>query len=230
MAFRFKQFSVTDTKSAMKVGVDAVMLGAWTDANNAIKILDIGAGTGLLSLMLAQRNANAQIDCIELNNDAFVDLQHNIKESNWSNRLNAINADFLEYDFNLKYDFIISNPPFFKPSDSKISNSRKTARIADSLNPDVLSNKVSDIISNGRFVIIYPFELRLFFIKAAFANGLYLYKQLIISDTKSNPPVRCILCFTKESVMSVSQESIIMKKDNGEYTDEYKELTGEFYI
>jgi len=215
----------------MKVGVDAVMLGAWADANNAKKTLDIGAGTGLLSLMLAQCNANTQVDCIELNNDAFVDLQYNIKESNWSNRLNAINADFLEYDFNSKYDFIISNPPFFKASDSKISNSRKTARIADSLNPFVLSNKVSDIISdNGKFVIIYPFERRLFFIKAAFANGLYLYKQLIISDTKSNPPVRCILCFTKETVMAVSQESIIMKKDNGDYTEEFKELTGGFYI
>ena len=99
----------------MKVGVDAVILGAWANANNSKKILDIGAGTGLLSLMLAQRNSVSQIDCIELNNDAFSDLQHNIKESNWSDRLNAINADFLEYNFNSKYDFIISNPPFLNP-------------------------------------------------------------------------------------------------------------------
>ena len=231
MSFNFKQFSIQDSNSAMKVGVDAVLLGAWADAVDCRKVLDLGAGTGIVSLMLAQRNATAQIDCLELNNDAFIDLQHNIKESNWSNRLNAINADFLEYDFPSQYDFIISNPPFFKPSDSKINSNRKTARIADSLSPDILSSKVSDIISDaGRFVIIYPFERRLFFIKAAFANGLYMYKQLIIYDTKSNPPVRCILCFTKETVMSVSHESIIMKKENGNYTEEFKKLTKEFYI
>ena len=231
MAFRFKQFSITDTKSAMKVGVDAVILGAWADANNAKNILDIGSGTGIISLMLAQQNNNSIIDCIEINTVAFLDLQHNIFESNWSDRLNAINADFLEYDFTVQYDFIISNPPFFKPSDSKINTNRRTARIADSLSPNMLLRKVSDIISdNGMFTVIYPYELRLFLIKYAFTHGFYLYKQLIISDTEFQTPVRCILCFTKEIIMSVSQESIVMKKEGGGYTDEFMKLTSDFYL
>jgi len=231
MPFSFKQFAIAQSNSAMKVGVDAVILGAWADIAMSSTVLDVGAGTGILSLMLAQRNKSVNIYSIEIDKGAFVDLQNNVCQSPWHDRIHTINDDFLTHKFPLKYDCIISNPPFFKASKSNIQQNRKTARIADVLSPNVLCQKVNDIINvNGRFIVIYPFDLRLRFIKAAFANGFCLYKQLIVSDKKDQKPVRCILCFTTSRVDKVVQEFIFIKNDDGSYTEDYKLLTEDYYL
>ena len=216
----------------MKVGVDAVILGAWANASNCSNVLDLGAGTGIISLMLAQKNPETQIDAIEINKSAFQDLEINFNNSKWNNRLKAINEDYLNHDFDKKYNLIISNPPYFTPSESSISNNRKIARIADTLTPYKIFGKGSSILTDeGRFIIIYPFELRQIVIKAAFLNGLYLLSELIISDTKISKPKRTILSFSNKKCINPKQHYINLKSvDKDIYSKEFEELTKDYYL
>ena len=216
----------------MKVGVDAVLLGAWANASNCSNVLDLGAGTGIISLMLAQKYSEIQIDAIEINKSAFQDLEINFNNSKWNNRLKAINKDYLNYDFDKKYKLIISNPPYFTPSESSISNNRKIARIADTLTPSKIFSKSNTLlIDGGKFIIIYPFELRQIVIKAAFLNGLYLLSELIISDTKISKPKRTILSFSNEFCINPKLYYINLKStDKDIYSKEFEELTKDFYL
>ena len=231
MPFDFKQFSITDNNSAMKVGIDAVILGSYANLSTANDILDLGSGTGIISLMIAQRFLDINIDALEIDKQAFIDLQTNINNSPWKNRVNAINADFINNKIEKYYDCIISNPPFYIPSKSNNSESRKLARYADELNPNTLCNKAFNILnSSGELIIIYPFEQRIKFIKAAFENGFWLCNQLFISDTDINKPKRVVLKFSKAKPIIPLMENIIIKKIEGDYTSEFYELTKEFYL
>lgn len=111
--FRFKQFVVNQDKCAMKVCTDACVLGAWADVEGAEKILDIGTGTGLLALMVAQRNSNAEIDAVELDQDAFSQAIENVKTSSFSERIKVVNSSIQGFSPSYQYDFIVTNPPFF---------------------------------------------------------------------------------------------------------------------
>ncbi len=231
MSFRFKQFSITDDNSAMKVGFDAVILGSYADIHSAKNILDLGAGTGIISLMLAQRFPNISIDALEIDKQAYIDLQTNINNSPWSDIVTALNADFINNKFEKHYDCIVSNPPFYIPSKSNNSESRKLARYADALNPNTLCNKAfSTLNSSGELIIIYPFELRIKFIRAAFENGFWLCNQLVISDTDINNPKRVILKFSKAKPQLPTMDDIIIKKVEGGYTSKFYELTKDFYL
>ena len=111
--FQFKRFSIKQDHCAMKVGTDGVLLGAWCDVTDARHILDVGAGSGLVALMVAQRNYRAIIEAVEIDRDSASDADYNFKHSPWSNRLNLKNIDFLDYRPSIKFDLIVSNPPFF---------------------------------------------------------------------------------------------------------------------
>lgn len=232
MSFKFKQFNIIDDNTAMKVGVDAVILGSAAKINNnATRVLDLGAGTGIISLMLTQRYGKLKVDALEIDKSAYKDLLFNIKSTKWDGRISALNANFLKHNFEKGYHCIISNPPFYTPSKTNNSEGRKLARYADELNPDTLCNKAfKSLTKSGELIIIYPYEFRVQFIKAAFINGFWLCEQFFISDTDSNKPKRVILKFSKEKPIILLSENLIIKKKDGTYTDEFKELTKDFYL
>ena len=131
--FQFKRFTVYHDRCAMKVGTDGVLLGAWTDVSSSQQILDIGTGTGLIALMLAQRNVTAHITAIDIDEEAIEQAQGNIAASPWKNRIEVMKQDFCQYSANRLFDTIVSNPPYFNQSLKGPDSQRNTARHTDSL-------------------------------------------------------------------------------------------------
>ena len=157
--FAFKQFTVRHDRCAMKVGTDGVLLGAWTDLSHSRRILDIGTGTGLIALMLAQRCMDARITAIDLDSAAVEQAQENIQASPWKDRIEALQQDICTYHPNGTFDTIVSNPPYFIDSLKCPDGQRSTARHTDTLDADRLIGKVSELLtSDGRFSIILPAE------------------------------------------------------------------------
>ena len=230
MSFKFKQFSIIDENTPMKVGIDAVLLGSWVDVSDDINILDVGSGSGIIALMLAQRFPNSKFTAIELNTSSFIDLNKNINNSPWKNRISAINVDFTKWESNSKYELIISNPPFFDVS-NKMNDGRRLARQVSSLDPIQLCRMSSKLINqDSYFVAIFPFQQRGEFIKAALLNGFYIFKELKIRDNASSGFKRSILCFKNSKVLFFEQKELILKRDDGSFSNEFIELTKHFYL
>ena len=157
--FKFKQFSVNQDNCAMKVGTDGVLLGAWCDVESAKMVLDIGTGTGLIALMIAQRTDCALIDAVEIDKSAYVQASGNFKDSRWCGRIGVFNLDFKQYvdECNTKYDLIVSNPPYFENSLKSSNLERTMARHTDSLSFDELLHGASMLLSeSGIISLIVP--------------------------------------------------------------------------
>ncbi len=231
MAFQFKQFSLEDSNSPMKLGTDAVMLGAWAKANNGDEILDIGSGSGIVSLMLAQRIPKAKISAIEINKLAFTDLVENINNSKWKSRINPINFDFSDFQFLSYYNLIISNPPFFDIDNSIISDGRKIARQKDALTPQIICNRAKELLKdNSSLMVIYPYSNRNEFIKEALLCGLVLLEELKVKDNPNAEFKRSLLHFKNIKVENVIVEELCIKDIEGQYSTEFKQLTKDFYL
>ncbi|MBT6745203.1 MAG: methyltransferase, partial [Flavobacteriales bacterium] len=158
MIFKFKQFSIDQTNSPFKVGTDGVLAGALCPVNAPKNILDIGTGTGLIALMLAQR-CNAKIDAIEINQIAFNQAKHNFKNSPWVNKINVHHCALQNYNPGKKYAVIISNPPYFQSSLKSDVESKNKARHTDSLTPTELVRISAGLLSStGKLCLIYPVE------------------------------------------------------------------------
>jgi len=232
--FQFKQFSVAQNNAAMKVGTDSVLLGAWAIVNPKERILDIGTGTGILSLMLAQKvNGDCQIDAIEIDKQAIKDAQLNFKNSFWSNSLKLIQKDFNLFESDGLYDVIISNPPFFEGLASS-NRSRSIARNAShKLSYKNLITGVSKLLmEEGRFYLIIPQE---YFEKVIFigkANGLHLFKQLNIMPKLEKPINRVLIGLIKTTnpVKTENLERLIVRSEDNLYTKEHRLLTGAYYL
>ena len=175
--FKFKQFAIQQDKTAMKVGTDGVLLGAWANLDFYPKsIMDIGAGTGLIALMMAQRSDAETIDAIELNDAAYEQTVENFETSDWGDRLFCYHASLTEFtdEIDEKYDFIISNPPFYTSTYKKLSEDRAMARHSESLTYADLLNSTSKLMSeNGNCAFIIPFGEEENFLKIAEENQLY---------------------------------------------------------
>ncbi|MCF6352201.1 MAG: methyltransferase [Cyclobacteriaceae bacterium] len=232
--FQFKQFSVVQNNAAMKVGTDSVLLGAWAIINPKERILDIGTGTGILSLMLAQKvNGDCQIDAIEIDAEAIKDACLNFKNSPWFNSLNLIQQDFNLLESDDLYDVIISNPPFFEGLASS-NKSRSIARNAShKLSYKNLLTGVSKLLTEeGRFYLIIPQE---YFEKVIFigkVNGLHLFKQLNIMPKPEKPINRVLigLIKTNNPVKTGKSGKLIVRSENNLYTNEHRLLTGAYYL
>lgn len=231
--FKFKQFSVKQAQSAMKIGTDSVLLGAWTPLNHPQSILDIGAGTGLLALMLAQRCDALTIDAVEIDEQAYIECSENFEESPWGDRLFCYHASFEEFftEMDESYDLIISNPPFY-PTDYKTpEKARNTARFSDALPPKQLLEGVSRLLAvEGYFSVILPYSESEAFITLAATFGLFPQK---ITHTRGNGKSelkRSMMLFARKPLPSYPIHIFTIEKERGVYTDEYKELTKEFYL
>ena len=230
MSFIFKQFSINDRNTPMKVGIDAVLLGSWVDVSDNIRILDVGSGSGIIALMLAQRFPKSVITALEINVDSYSDLQENINNSPWQNRIKTLNIDFNRWSCNNKLDLIISNPPFFDVSNS-MNEGRRFARQFTSLTPNQLCASSRMLLNtNSSFVVIFPYAQRHEFILSALSNGFYLFKELRIRDNVLSKFKRSILFFKNSRVHSIEQEELILKQEDGSFSKEFKELTKQFYL
>src|SRR5699024_5230428 len=232
---RFKEFTIHQDKSAMKVGTDGVLLGAWTEIPTSLNsVLDICAGTGLIALMLAQRTTAEVIDAVEIEPNAYEQCVENFENSIWNDRLFCYHADFIEFaeEIDDKYDLIVCNPPYFKNSDKKnnISAERKTARFNSSLSFENLIKGVSALLSeNGKFSVIIPFENQEEFIKSAESYHLFCHRITLVKGHKKADFKRSLLQFSFEK-LPLEKKKLIIEIERHVYTEEYINLTKDFYL
>jgi len=231
--FVFKEFSVQQDRCAMKIGTDAVLLGAWTSLqNNPSSILDIGAGTGVLALMLAQRSNAELIDAIEIDDNAYEQCVENFENAPWCDRLFCYHASLHEFSDEIEapYDLIISNPPFYSEDYKTPSNQRDMARFSEALPFDHLLQNVSKLLSeNGLFSVIIPFKEEPSFI--AFASNFSLFPSRIC-HVKGNPDSeikRSLLEFTL-CENDFFTEQLTIETNRHQYTQPYINLTKDFYL
>ena len=235
MSFTFKKFHITDNHTAMKVGTDGVLLGAW--AKGGLKILDIGTGTGLIALMMAQRFPTAQIDAIEIDKGALKDARFNVSQSPFNNRINIINSPLQDYkpcDETQEegiYDAIVCNPPYFINSLKNPLQQRTTARHTDSLSHQELIFHSKRLLKpNGTLSIIVPSENKDILEAEAIFNGLSILKLTNIKTKSSKPAKRCLIEFGKDITTECKIEEQVLNDDTGARTMWYQNITQAFYI
>lgn len=232
--FNFKQFSVQQDKCAMKIGTDSVLLGAWCPIdNNPFSVLDIGAGTGVLSLMLAQRSHAEQIDALEIDEDAYEQCVENFEASPWSDRLFCFHAgldEFIEEPED-EYDIIISNPPFYS-EDYKTDNSqRDLARFQDAMPFEELVEAADLLLSeNGIFAVIIPFKEEERFIDLCAEVELFPVKVTRVKGSHTTPIIRSLLAFKRYELSVLTADELVIEINRHEYTDDYINLTKDFYL
>ena len=231
--FQFKQFSIQQDKTAMKVGTDGVLLGAWANLDiNPNSILDIGAGTGLIALMMAQRSNAETIDAIELNDAAYEQTVENFENSGWGDRLFCYHTSLQEFTDEIedKYDFIISNPPFYTSTYKELSEERAMARHSESLTYSDLLESTSKLLSeNGNCAFIIPFEEVENFIKIAEKNKLYPNTITKVKGAANTAVKRCLLQFSFAKTETILSE-LTLELSRHNYTKEYKNLVQDFYL
>ena len=212
----------------MNVGSDGVLLGAWASHPSPERILDIGAGSGLISLMLAQRFAQARITGIEIDTDAAQQAGENVAESEFSGRVNIIQSSLQNFQDAEKFDLIVCNPPFFKVSSVSDSDSRNTARQTGKLSPEELLEKASMLLTDsGHFCMVFPAEVD--FTETAAGQGLFVQKKLLLKGNVDAPLKRIFWQFGKES-LELTEETLILESSRNVYTEEAKALLNNFYL
>jgi len=234
--FRFKQFTIHQDRCAMKIGTDGVLLGAWANCQNAQKALDIGTGTGVIALMLAQRNPALQkIDGIELDTEATQQAIENVQRSPWSDRIEIIQSPLQTFKLaqNAQYDLIISNPPFFQKdaNTSPSGKSRTQARHTDSLSfEELLEHACRLMTPNGQLNVVLPYQEGLHLKSLAQNAGLHCNRMAEVKSVAHKPVRRFLLCFEKAEKEPVIEQLTIQHRERKNYTDEYIALTKDFYL
>ena len=233
MTFTFKKFSVNQDRCAMKIGTDGVLLGAWTPLiNNPFNVLDIGAGTGILSLMLAQRSNAEQIDAIEIDEDAYEQCVENFEASPWGDKLFCFHAGLDEFvdEPEDEYDLIISNPPFYTDDYKSDNTSRDLARFEDALPFEELIEAAALLLSdNGIFSVIIPFKEEERFISLCKELDLFPLKITRVKGTPTSEIKRSLLAFCRMEQTPLIDE-LVIEISRHNYTPEYIELTKDFYL
>jgi len=230
--FAFKHFKIFQDKCAMKVGTDAVLLGAWVNTSEAKKILDIGTGTGIIALMLAQKS-NALIDAIDMDKNAFIQASENTNNCKWKERIRVHHASLQEYTISCehKYDLIASNPPYFVDSSKAFEESRTNARHTDQLSfDDLLTGVLNLLASEGRFYVILPVKESLLFREIAEKQKLFLTKCTRVITRPDKPEKRFLMKFEFDQKPIEENFIIIEQEGRHGYSNEYKELTKDYYL
>lgn len=231
--FQFKQFTVEQDRCAMKIGTDGVLLGAWVSVeNNPFSILDIGSGTGIIALQLAQRCDAEIIDALEIDENAYEQCVANFENSSWGDRLFCYHASLEEFveEIEEKYDVIISNPPFYSEDHKTSNESRDVARFNDALPFDKLIKSASRLLSNeGIFTVIIPKKEELDFIKMASEVNLFPNRICRVRGTPTSEEKRSLLELSfNNSAPKIEHLTIETSRHN--YTENYIQLVKEFYL
>ncbi len=216
----------------MKVGTDGVLLGAWANICSSNRILDIGTGTGLIALILAQRTTG-NIDAVEVDYDSYVEAQTNINNSKWKNRITLFNSSFQDFYTKIKkkYDLIITNPPYFSNSLKSVDNKKNIARHNDMLPLSSLFAGVSGLLNEkGLFCMIAPYNDSERIINDAKQYKLFCTKQTIVKTTPGKAPKRILMEFRKTQDKITKNIIVIEQNGRHKYSEEYMKLTGDFYL
>ena len=216
----------------MKVCTDACILGAWFAAKvpEYSTILDIGSGTGLLMLMIAQQN-NAAIDGIEIDLNAYKQLKENIAHSKWKDRLQVFPGDVRTYHFPSKYDFIISNPPFFENDLESESENEQLAKHSKQLTLSELVETIEENLeSHGGFGVLLPFQRWEYFDRLANQKGFHLTEKLFVKQTPNHSYFRAILQYGRFKENFIPENELIIQISRDQYSEEFKELLKGYYL
>lgn len=233
--FKFKQFTVAQDRCAMKIGTDGVLLGAWASLDHQpFSILDIGTGTGVIALMLAQRSSADLIDALEIDEDAYEQAVENFENSDWGDRLFCYHASFDEFVEEMqeeeKYDLIISNPPFYSDDYSSGNAQRDRARFAEALPFEELIQGTSLLLSEeGRFNVIIPKKEEADFLKIAEEYRLFPQRITRVKGDVNSEVKRSLLEFGFEK-KEFEPSELIIENSRHNYTEEYIELVKDFYL
>lgn len=234
--FRFKEFTVFQDRSAMKIGTDGVLLGAWCSLKHKPNaILDVGTGTGVIALQLAQRSLAETIDAVEVDENAYEQAVENFENSDWSDRLFCYHSSFEEFAKEMaeeeeEYDLIVSNPPFYSDNYTSQDLARSKARFTAFLSfENLILSAVRILASEGLFAVIIPFKEEPVFTALAQKYGLKLCRKCAVKGTPEAEIKRSLLeyGFHKENLI---EEELTIELSRHQYTDEYKNLVKDFYL
>ena len=232
--FKFKQFTVRHDKCAMKVGTDGVLLGAWCDISSNKYILDVGTGSGLIALMVAQRNSSAEIDAIEIDKMACEQARENVQSSPFNKQISVIHSDFNDFipTSGKKYDHIVSNPPYFINALSCPDAQRNTARHANSLLlPSFLEKCRYLLADNGRISIVLPYDQKAYFLDAIKKNKYHLSRfENVYPTITSDKPKRFLAELALYHTGSTQIADLYIETNRLQYTEKYISLTNAFYL
>lgn len=234
--FQFKEFIVNQDKSAMKIGTDAVLLGTWCSVDHYLDtILDIGSGTGIIALMLAQRSDALTIDAVEIDENAYEQTFANFEESDWADRLYCYNSSFQEFAKEIAeeeetYDLIVSNPPFYTDNFETENDARNKARFTSSLSfLELITGVVKILSSNGKFAVVIPYKEEEIFINLAKENKLFLNRICRVQGNPTSEIKRTLLEFSFYQ-SEITEEHLIIEIERHQYTEQYISLTKDFYL
>jgi len=217
----------------MKIGTDGILLGAWADVHGATSVLDIGTGTGVVAIILAQRTQQAVIHAVEIDPEACEQANENMKDSPWANRLTAFQTSIQTFAgaAQTKYDLIVSNPPFFSGGTFSTSQDKASVRHTVKLPHGDLLSSVRNLLANdGKFCVILPHLEGLRFKELAYNYNLHCSKIMEVRSKPGKPVERMLLQFELEKKSVVKEELTLQRDDSDGWALEYKALTGDFYL
>lgn len=226
-AFNFKRFSVAQSKDVFRVGTDAVLLGALCSVDHQKTVLEVGTGTGIISLMIAQRNTSAMLIAIDINPDAAELATKNFKESPFSSRLNCLGEDFNNFSTETKFDLIVCNPPYFAENDSDkdVIARQQTALTFESF----IRNSHKLLSENGIISVIIPSESKDLFLEKCDQFNLHLQRIIVIAGIKNGKPKRVILeVGSKQKETQI--ENFTIESSPRVYSKQYLDLTQDFHL
>lgn len=233
-SFRFQQFEVWHDRCAMKVGTDGVLLGAWANVDHIQRVLDVGVGSGLISLMIAQRNPQAEILGIDVDAEAVSQAQENFRHSPFADRLKAEQMDFRTHTLCGKGDgerlLIVCNPPFFTEDTQAPDAARAAARSNSSLPFVTLIRNGAELLGKqGRIAVIVPYSDAADFVLTSSTFGLYLLRRCDVQTTPKKAPKRTLLEFGKQTCPA-QFDTLCLHDAQGNLSQQYRDLTSDFYL
>lgn len=230
--FYFKHFGVADSLSTMKVGTDAVLLGAIVEMEGADSILEIGTGCGVIALMLAQRS-DAMIDAIDIDEGSVIQARENVEQSPWKSRIKVYHSSLQKFKKaeNQQYDLIISNPPFFSRSLKSPNEKKNLSKHNDSLSFHELAEYSYTLMKpDASLWVILPARESEEFVEIAEYQKLFIHNNIKVFSKSQGCHYRNIIHLRKDAPLNKEKKSLFIKDENGSYTEEYKQLTKDFYL
>ncbi|ACS86570.1 tRNA(1)(Val) (adenine(37)-N(6))-methyltransferase TrmN [Musicola paradisiaca] len=232
--FTFKRFFIAHDRCAMKVGTDGILLGAWAPLRHESRILDVGCGSALISLMLAQRcEGRVPVDAVELDIAASVQAAENVAASPWRDTVVVHQADIVEFSCTTphRYSLVVSNPPYFAAGVACASPQRTQARYTSSLSHEALLHSVSAVLMpEGRFCVVLPSQIVGDFLFLAESLQWHLALRVDVADNPRRPVHRVLLALTQAPIDPVYSSALLIRDELQQYSPDYRALTQDFYL
>lgn len=229
--FRFKHFTIDDSRTAMKIGTDGVLIGAWADVEQDGEILDVGTGSGIIAIMAAQRNAKAHITALDIDADAVAQTRENVEATAWGERIEPLCEDVKSFASDRQFDHIISNPPYFVERTLSPNPQRSVARSAESLPfAELVACAERLLKEGGKLSVVLPVESASLFRYAAFER-LWLRRLCSVVTVEGDAPKRVLMEFVRASEPLMPRcEELTIQLGDGSYSSKYRALTKDFYL